>query len=275
MKLDPKDVNLNLQAAQAAVEKARSDRNLAQANLVRYSNLYEKNAISKAQLDEVQNQNNATEAALRQAQSNLEEARRYVEFTDLKADRDGVIVEKKAEAEQVVAAGQIVLTMQQGDEMDIEINVPEHSVVDIRSNSNIGAKAFFPAIGEREFKLDVREVSPQADLVTRTYSVKFSLNYMPEGLASGMTATVNVFWRGGAAPIIIPLSALYKTQGQPDSVWVLNGDKVSKRAIELGELDDSGVQVKSGLAVGDKIVVAGVQKLTDGQQVKEWTGAIE
>ncbi|MCL1941330.1 MAG: efflux RND transporter periplasmic adaptor subunit, partial [Synergistaceae bacterium] len=273
--LDPKDVNLNLQAAQAAADKARSDRNFAHTNLERYSNLYEKNAVSKAQLDEVQNQNNATEAALRQAQSNLEEAKRHVEFTDLKADRDGVIVEKKAEAEQVVAAGQIVLTMQQGDEMDVEINVPEHSVVDIRSNPDIGAKAFFPAIGEREFKLSVREVSPQADSVTRTYSVKFSLNNTPEGLASGMTATVDVFWQGGAAPIIIPLSAVYKAQGQPDSVWIFNGNKVSRRAVELGAFGYGGVQVKSGLVVGDKIVVAGVQKLADGQQVKEWTGTGE
>ena len=277
MKIDPRDVNLNLQAAQAAADRARSERELASVNLERYSNLFKNDAVSKAQLDEVQNRSNATDAALRHALSNLEEARRQVGYAELKSDYDGVIIERIAEVEQVVAAGQVVLTIQQGEEMDVEINLPEHSIVDIRSNPNVEANASIPAAGSKEFKLSLREISPQADSVTRTYSVKFSMEET-EGLASGMTAAVDILWQKDDAPIVIPLSALYRTQGQPDSVWILREDRVFRQAVELGEFSsgvDSSVHVKSGLAAGDKIVIAGAQKLTDGQPAREWTGTSE
>lgn len=275
MKLDPKDVHLNLQSAQAAFDKVVSDKNLAQTNLVRYKNLFDQNAVSKSQLDEIQNHYNTAEASVRNAQSNLEEAKRRVGYTELHAEHDGVIVEKKAEVDQVVTAGQTVLVLQQGTEMDVEISVPEQRVGDFRNNPNIEANVVIPAIAEKEYSLAVREVAPQADPTTRTYNVKFSFIEEPAGLTSGMTAAVDVIWRGEKPPILIPLPALYRTQGQPDSVWIFKDNKVSKRAVEIGSFAKNEVDVISGLSVGEEIVVAGVQKLEEGQEVKKWTGTAE
>lgn len=275
MRLDPKDVKLNQQAAQAALDKAASNRDLAQTNFTRYKNLFEKDAISKSQLDDMQNQFNSAAASVKQAESQLAEAHRQVGFTELHADHDGVIVEQRAEVEQVVAAGQAVLILQQGTEMDVEIKVPEQRAGDFRNNPNISASVVISAFSDKEFPVAVREISPQADAATRTYGVKFSFVDEPAGLTSGMTAAVDVVWRGEKPPILIPLSALYKTQGQPESVWVLSGDNVFKRAIEVGEFVKDEIQVKSGLAVGEEIVVAGVQKLEEGQEVARWIGTAE
>lgn len=275
MKLDPKDVNLSLQEAQADLDKATSERALAHTNLVRYKNLYEQNAVSKSQLEDIQNQFNVAESGLRQASANLDEMKRHLGFTELLADHDGVIVEKKAEAEQVVQPGEVVLIIQQGNDFDIEINVPEQRVGDFRDSRNIAASAVIPAVSENKFQVRIRDVSPQADNATRSYGVKLAFTEEPAGLSSGMTAIVEVVRRGASAPIMVPISALYKTIGQPDSVWVLSGDRVFKRTVELGEFGNDNVQIKSGLSIGDQIIIAGVQKIEEGQKVKIWTGMNE
>ena len=92
-----------------------------------------------------------------------------------------------------------------------------------------------------------------------------------------MTASVHTLWRGREeqALLNVPVSALYRTEGQPDSVWVISEDRVFRRAIELGEFGSDSVQVLSGLSAGDEIVVAGVMRIEEGQQVRRWAGAGE
>ena len=275
MKLDPEDANLNLDAVRAMLEKTKSDSKLAHTNLGRYQNLLDKGAVSQAKFEEMQNDYNAAESALKQAQANFDEATRKLEFTELKAEHDGVIVDKRAEVAQVVAAGETVLIVQQGDELDIEINVPEQRVGDFRSAENMEISVAIPAIEVKDAPADVRDISPQADPASRTYAVKISPVSKIEGMADGMTASVNTLWRGENSLLSVPVSALYRTDGQPDCVWVVSGDMVFKRAVQLGEFAGDSAQVLSGLSAGDEIVVAGVLKIEEGQKVKRWTGTSE
>ncbi|MCL2008992.1 MAG: efflux RND transporter periplasmic adaptor subunit [Synergistaceae bacterium] len=275
MKIDPTDVRLRLDTARAGLEKARSDISLAQTNLTRYLNLFDKGAVSKSQLDETQNAYNAADAALKQAQASYNEANRQLGYTELKAENDGVIVEKRAEVAQVVAAGQTVVIIQQGDEMDIKIDVPEQRVRDFHSAENIDITVAVTAIGAESAPAQVRDISPQADPVSRTYSVKVSPLSKLEGLANGMTASVRTLWRVEQYVLSVPVSALYRTDGQPYSVWVVSGDRVFKRAVELGEFSGDDVQILSGLFAGDEIVAAGILRIEEGQQIRRWTGTNE
>jgi hypothetical protein len=64
----------------------------------------------------------------------------------------------------------------------------------------------------------------------------------------------------------VPLSALFHRNGRP-AVWVVEGDRVRLQEIATGELQANSVAVTAGLEAGQRIVTAGVNRLSDGQRV--------
>jgi membrane fusion protein, multidrug efflux system len=114
----------------------------------------------------------------------------------------------------------------------------------------------------------VRQVSPQADPVTRTFEVKVGLSHPPESMLLGapVTGTVQM---DAVSLIEIPASALTKSDGHP-AVWVVDTDTmtVSARNVEILRFDPATVTVSKGLDEGDVVVTAGVQALHPGQKVR-------
>jgi RND family efflux transporter MFP subunit len=114
----------------------------------------------------------------------------------------------------------------------------------------------------------VREVSPQADPVTRTFKVRVGLANPPEAMRLGSTVTGTI-QLGGTAGIEIPTSALTSAQGAP-AVWTLDlqSHTVALRNIDVVRYELDRVLVSQGLEPGELIVTAGVQTLRPGQQVR-------
>jgi len=114
----------------------------------------------------------------------------------------------------------------------------------------------------------VREISPQADPVTRTFQVKVGLNDPPEAMRLGATVTGTL--ETDAVPKIeIPSSALTELNGNP-AVWIVDpkSSTVEIRNVELARFDPATVTVSDGLDVEDVVVTAGVQALRPGQKVR-------
>jgi RND family efflux transporter MFP subunit len=114
----------------------------------------------------------------------------------------------------------------------------------------------------------VREVSPQADPETGTFRVRVGLENPPTEMRLGsiVTGRTVIPRRGG---VVIPSSALTRTQGQP-AVWVVDpaASTVSLRPVEIMQHEQSEVVVEAGLTSGDVVVTAGVQSLRPGQRVR-------
>jgi membrane fusion protein, multidrug efflux system len=114
----------------------------------------------------------------------------------------------------------------------------------------------------------VRQVSPQADPVTRTFQVKVGLSHPSEAMLLGAPVSGTV--QMDAVPLIeIPASALTKSDGQP-AVWVVDPETltVSARNVEILRFDPATVTISQGLDEGDVVVTAGVQALHPGQKVR-------
>jgi membrane fusion protein, multidrug efflux system len=114
----------------------------------------------------------------------------------------------------------------------------------------------------------VREVSPQADPVTRTFKVRVGLASPPEAMRLGSTVTGSI-QLGGVAGIAIPTSALTSSQGAP-AVWTLDPESrtVALRNVDVASFELIRVLISQGLAPGELVVTAGVQTLRPGQQVR-------
>ena len=268
MIIDPKDVVQKANQGDAQVESARAQLTLAQSNLARYSQLYNEQAVAAATLDQYQTSYDAAFAAYQQALAQAAQGHNAVGYTELVAGGDGVISAVNAESGQVVAAGQTVLTLVQTNELEVEINVPENHVSDMAVGRAV--QVSFWALGNTEADGIVREVSPMADSTARTYKVRVSVPRPPQGMALGMTASVQTTKEPDStqpAAAVLPLAAIYQTGGEPQ-VWVVGENNIlSLQTVQVESFGDNQVKVR-GLHEGDIVVTAGVHKLREGQQVR-------
>ena len=266
MTLDPKDIVEQSRSSEAQVASTLAQLKLAKANLDRYSELFKAEAVAAVVLDQYKTQFAAAQAAYNAAVAQAQQSQNALEYTTLTADADGVISNVAAEVGQVVAAGQNVLTLVQTNELEIACNIPENKI----SSVQIGRQVTIDFWATRDIVSGtVREISPMADSASRTFAVKISIPEVPN-IQLGMTANVSMTSENFSSTIILPLSAIYQT-GDAAQVWLVDGGKVSLKKIEVVSFYENNVQVR-GLKLGDVVVIAGVNKLRDGQEVRTGDG---
>ena len=261
MTLDPKDIVEQSHSADAQVASTLAQLKLAKTNFDRYSELFKEEAIAAAVLDQYKTQYDAAKAAYDAAVAQAQQSQNALDYTTLTANADGVISAVNAEVGQVVAAGQNVLTLVQTGELEVVINIPENKI----SAVQIGQSVSIDFWATRDIVSGtVREISPMADSASRTFTVKISIPNVPN-IQLGMTANV-AMREFSTGAIVLPLSAIYQT-GDAAQVWLVDNNKVSLKKIEVTAFDNNNVQVR-GLKAGDIVVIAGVNKLRDGQAVR-------
>lgn len=266
IQIDPIDVQQGATATKAQVLAAESQFKLAKDNLERFRELYNQKLMSKAEFDRYQTTYDAAEAQLRQAKAQYTVSSNQLNYCNLYADNNGVVAGIYAETGQVVAAGQPVVVLVSGSEREVEINVPENRLADFNNQPQL--RVTFWALPNVMIEGRVREISPMADPVTRTYKARISLVNPPSVLKLGMTATVTASGQSGQSAISVPLAAIYQTDATPE-VWVVSQGVVNLKPVKLGDyIDGDQVQVLEGIHNGDVIVTAGAHKLREGEKVR-------
>jgi len=255
-RLDPADAGLQMTQAEA-------QRALAAADLARYRDLKAKNYISASALD-------ARETAFKAAEAQAALAKNQTAYTTLVADRNGVIGQVLGEPGQVVSAGQAVFRLAPDGEREIAIAFPEGEVGAFKLGQ-AAQVTFWATSGAAANALTgrLREVSPVADPVTRTFAARVSLKDADPLLPLGMTANVrfpsNV---PGATRLLVPLAAIFQKGSQP-AVWRVGADgTVILQAVTVAAFTDRGAVLTGGLTGGEQIVAAGANLLTAGEKVR-------
>ncbi len=264
--LDPQDYRLATDAAQAQVNAAQVNRDLASADFKRYKELKEQNFISGAELERRDATLKAAQAQLEQAQAQLTGQGNQAAYTRLLTDVSGVVTAVDAEVGQVVAAGTPVLRIAQDGARDLVFAVPEDRVARLKLGSAVLVR---PWSGASAVQAQVREVSASADPVTRTFVIKAAL---PVGSALALGSTVTVLprdlERSAETLIKLPTSALFES-AKASVVWVLDPASMTLRQqpVQIASADANEVVIASGLQVGMQVVSAGVHVLSPGQKV--------
>jgi len=267
-KLDPQDLNLSLQAAQALFDAANLEYVQLKTDLDRARTLQQKNFISQAELDRRQLAMDAAASRLTQARAQLGAQSNQKQYGELRAPNDGVISRVYAEAGQVVAAGQPVVQWANENEVQVSMAVPESRVAGIQVGQGAELQLWS---GKEILAAKVREVSPLADPVTRTFAVLLDVSD-PQKLARfGMSATVKFRKPSEASVFSLPISALV-AEHTGAFVWVFDEAKgvVSKRIVKPHDVSESNFLVKEGLSNGELVVTAGTHVLNEGQKVRRF-----
>ncbi len=262
-RVDARDSHLAESQARAQLAQAESQATLAEADLKRFAELLARNFISRAEYDRRETQARQAREQVAAARAAAAQAANQVGYTVLAAPHAGVITALEAEAGQVLAAGQTVARLARPEEIEVAVSVPEHRLQDFRRAATYEVRLW--SAPERGYAGRLRELAPVADPASRTYAARVALTNEDRRLAIGMTAELRVRGARAGGPRL-PLSALFHRDGLP-AVWVVEGEHVALRPVTTGALEANEVEITSGLAPGERVVTAGVNRLEPGQRV--------
>ncbi len=257
-RIDPRDFRLAINAAQARYDRTNAD-------FERFAALYEKDAVSKAQLDQARAARDVADAALDDALAALDDTR-------LRAPFAALVGERFVENFQDVRAKERIMSLVDVGEVKVEVDIPETQVATYRGRSG-RLTAMFDVAPEREFDLSILEVAAQADPTTQTYRITLKMP-QPEGInvLPGMTANVTHYRPMlDDAGIRVPAISVFADSAGNSHVWVVDpSDRtVHRRQVTTGDLaGDSEVWIEEGLDVGEMIAAAAVTLLREGMRVR-------
>ncbi len=265
--LDVQDYENRLRSAQADVASAEASLSEAQGTESRQAKLVKDGYTSQSNYDAALRGLRAAESRLASSKANLDLTRDQLNYTTLKADTDGVITAVGAEAGQVVNSGQMIVRLARPEEKDAVFSIAESA---FRNAPEKAPEVSVSVLSNPGLKADgvVREVSPVADPVTRTYTVKVALKDPPASFRLGMSVVGRL--KLETAPVVVlPLSAIFDKGGQP-AVWIYDSgsSSVTLKRVELSRYEADRAVIASGLGKGDVVVTAGVNQLVEGQAVR-------
>lgn len=272
-------VNQNLaqvNAARANLRDMQSNLDMSHKTVTRYRNLYKRNFIPKSELDQAESDYesdkykvNAAQAELRRAQSQYKNAQINLGFTKIISPVDGVVISKKIEEGQPVAASfqapEHFVIAQDLKKMQIEVNVSEADIGSVKE----GQEAEFTLDGYPDtiFKGCVKQVrlSPTTVSNVVTYTVIVSVDNDDLKLKPGMTANVSIITARHKNALCVPNFALkftpdpngkkYKEQG----IWLFAKNKLKRIAIKTGLSDDSYTEIITDKIREGDLVAIGIK----------------
>lgn len=260
MSLNRDDTAASVDAAMADVNAKRAESELARINLTRAEELFNAAAIAKSQLDDAKTRAEANAAALNAAIANLTRARNANDYTNLTAPMDGVITSVTGEVGQITQAGAVVATIADNAALEAEIDLPETEFSSVFEG--MPAECSFYGI-DGTFQGTVREISPYANSVSRTYRLRISVHAPPNGLTLGRSAKIR--FNRPQTKATVPLTAI-DSDDNGSFCWVVEEGRVHRRyvTLEIGENNTAKVNLDKGAAV----VTAGIHLLKENMAVR-------
>ena len=282
-RLDPADSQRNLASSRADLASATQRLDSARVQLERDTVQAREKLISALQLEQTQDAEAAAQAQFQDARERAGLAANQLDYTVLRAERDGVITAEQADTGAVLNPGQPVFSMAWSGAIDVVGEVGQSQIGLIRPGAS--AQLMLAALPDHTLRATVREISPAADPQSRTFRVKLTLDTPDPAIRLGMSGDLRIAAADGDAAhtdpagdavhtdparFTIPATALFH-QGDQPAVWVVSATdhRLSLRPVSVLAYAQRSVTVAGGLKAGDTIVVQGVHTLSAGDTVKE------
>ena len=265
--IDDTDYKVNLDAFSKKYEAAKAVAQNAEQQFARAETLYKGDALAKKDYDNALMQRNVAISTFKEASAGLQNARNTLNDTKIVAPYDGYIDKKVVDVGTVVPEGGPVVSFISNEITDISVNASVRDIEYIKNAENI---VFKDSGSDKIYGLKIKSIAQNPDSINLTYPVVFTFSELSENdkFLSGQTGTVTIVVKNkGKEEILIPINAVFEDKGS--NVYLFKDGKAIKTPIELGELRETDkISVVKGLKTGDKVIVAGVSKLADGDKVK-------
>jgi RND family efflux transporter MFP subunit len=250
------DLLLKISAAEisARVAQARSQFNVAQRDLARERDLLAKNASTADMVRGLEDRFAGAEAMVREAETMLG-------YTELRAPFAGTVVRKFVNAGDLAAPGQPLVEIEGHGDLQIETGIPDS----LANNVKIGDDLLIQTDAGGSFRARVAEISSAADAFARTVTAKLAVA-ADAPVRSGQFVRVHVP-SATVRALLVPAEAV-SAAGQLERVFVSTNNRAELRLVKTGGVHDGRVEILSGLAAGETVIVRAPAGLREGQPLE-------
>lgn len=251
--LEPTDYELNVEMAAAQLERAENE-------TARVRAMFAEKSVSANDLHKA-------EIGVRMARAQVAMARKKLADTRLMAPFTGVLARRGVEPGEQSGPGMPAFTIVQIDPVQIRIGVPESEIANFAVGQR--ASATIPSLGGASFTGRVSIVGIVADPAARTYTVKAEIANPNRRLRPGMIAEVRVENEAKLSTLMIPAEAILRDADGVTRVFVYDGKerRVRGRRVQVGAAYGTEIEIRSGLALDDLVVIGGQHRVRDGARV--------
>lgn len=242
----------------AGLNEAQARLTEAQQQLNRLRALQQRGFATNARVDEQVAMVNAARAQAGAAQAQIGDR-------VIRAPFSGVVGLRRISPGATVTAGTEIATISDLSQIKLDFSLPETFLAAMRPGQAIEARA--AAYGEELFRGEVESIEPTVDPVTRSVTVRAVLPNPDARLKPGMLLTVNVIANPRTA-LAVPELAIVPER-ERNFVFKIDAESTAlKTPIEVGARQEGMIEVRRGLASGDRVVAEGTIKVRDGGKVR-------
>ena len=255
--LDPAEYRFAVEQASAQSERMANDRD-------RNRPLLAAGSIAPADMDQL-------ESGARQSAAAADLAKKHLADTHLSAPLSGMIARRAIEVGATVAPGQAVYTIVALDPVRVRVGVPESDIGHI--TEGMPAAVRIPAL-DTSFAGRVSLIGVAADPTTRSYTVEITVPNPARRLRAGMVAEASITstaMKAMTSVIVVPAAAVLHDGAANGATFVYvldrDGARAESRRVTIGMAHGDSLEITSGLAANDRVVIAGQQRLRSGAHV--------
>ena len=251
-------------AKRAEVERAQARLTNATAARTRAHDLFDRGVAAHKEVEDTDREQAEAEAALREAEAARTASATLASRAEVRAPFDGVVARRSHNPGDVVDASSTepILRVIDPRRLEVVASVPIADLPHIAT----GAAARLLTSGDDEPEA-LKVISRPASVEAQTGAAPVRLTFAkPTALPAGTPVQVDIDGQRRKQVLLVPLSAIVR-EGEETAVFVVSGDKAQRKPVTLGLADAGHVEVKSGIAAGDKVIVTGQNGLPDGAAV--------
>ena len=251
VRIDADRARLNLAQADVQVKKL-------EANFRRASELVKQQMVSVGDHDQLRFDLENARAMLRMAQLELS-------YTNVTAPIAGVVASRSIKPGNFVQINTPIIRIVDNSRLEATLNVPERDLTTLREGLPVRMQV--DALAGKTFEGVVDRIAPVVDAGSGTFRVVCAFDPDDGALQPGMFARIGIDYDSRGAALAIPRTALLEDDGEP-AVYVVRDGKAVRTAITTGYVDGGFIEVRDGLAEGERVVTAGKVALRDGSAVQ-------
>lgn len=250
--------------ARISSPQMESTQRSAQATLEQAQDAYDR-------LKKVHDNGSLPEIKWREMVTNLEKAQAAVDLANatladntIVAPFSGTVSALNAELGENIAPMKPIMRIINIKGLTVKITIPENEIAKVKVGDE--AEVIIPALDDCHYIGKVTEKGMTASLLTHSYPVKVLIDQPDAELVPGMISKV-MLKADVSTGIIVPANAVLINQ-EGKFVWVEEEGRATRRQITLSGYSGTGVVVSEGLQAGDKVIVEGYQKVSEGMKVE-------
>jgi len=250
VRLDARDLGAKRAQMEAGLAEATAVHHEATVQAARIRALYADSAATKAQLDQVETGLARADAAVATARGMTAELAANASYSEVRAPFAGIVTRRFVDPGSFAVPGAPLATVEDASTLRVTVNAAPDAVRGLRRGATVGA-----TIGDTAVRATIEGVVPAG---ANLYTVNAMVPNPGGRFLSGSAATL-ALPRGTRSAILVPVGAVVR-QGDLTGVRTATAGQASLRWVKLGRTQGGAVEVLSGLAPGDTVLVAGGER---------------